>query len=117
MTDRIVTAADIAQAVRVFKRYPNGITRKEAARILGGDRYARDVIAAVVETGAAPVITAKALFGDGQVYRLARNEEEVQAAARNLVSYELSLRRRREGLLAAWEGKGTQQAELFGEVA
>lgn len=114
---RLVTAQDIAYCVRLLKSHPGGLNRQDISRYFGGDRHARDVIAAAVETGAAPIITAKAVYGDQQVYRLARNDEEVQAAARQLASYEASLRRRREGLLKAWRGEGERQAELFEDVA
>jgi hypothetical protein len=110
-----ITDADAHHAVELLKRYESGLTRADLVKFFGGDRRARDIMAAVVERSiAAVIVTESPYHGNALVYRLARSLEEVEREERRLRAYELSARRRREGLRPAFErGPATPQATLF----
>lgn len=112
-----VTDAEVRQALSLLKRFPSGLTRQELGKTFRSDRRGREVMAALVERGLAPVINAQADYGDGKVYRLARTAEEVQDAVATLTSYRRSLDRRIRGLEQAWaDGGGPKQPDLFQEA-
>lgn len=101
-----ITDAEVQHAVNALKRYPNGLTRADLERVFGSDRRGRAIMAALTERGTAPVITTDSTYGDGKVYRLARNEAEIQQAIATLRSYRDSLDKRITGLQKAWAGDG-----------
>lgn len=112
-----VTDAEVRQALSILKRFPSGLTRQELAKSFQSDRRARDVMAALAERGVAPVINTKSDHSDQRVYRLARNQQEVQEAVNNLKAYRSSLDRRIRGLEQAWAtGGGAAQPDLFQEA-
>lgn len=110
-----ITDADAHHAVELLKRYETGLTRADLERLFGSDRRGRDVMAALAERGIAAVVVVESPYhGTALVYRLARTIEEVEREERRLRSYELSARRRREGLRLAFErGPSTPQSTLF----
>jgi hypothetical protein len=109
-----ISDAETSHALALLQRYPSGLTRADLSRYFQSDRRGRDVMAALCERGIAPVITAPSRVGDGKVYRLARNVDEVRAAAHQLRSYIRSLERRVTGLELAWDrGAQAPQPDLF----
>jgi len=110
-----ITDAEAHAAVSYLKRYPSGLSRADLERLFGSDRRGRDVMAAVVERSIAAVIVVDSPYhGTAKVYRLATSIEEVELEERRLLAYELSARRRREGLRPAFtRGPSTPQAALF----
>lgn len=110
-----VTDAEVHHALSVLRKYPNGLTRADLERVFGSDRRGRDIMAALNERAIAAVINVDSTLYGQRVYRLARDIDEVEAASANLRAYELSLRRRREGLERAFlNGGGAPQPDLFG---
>lgn len=112
----VITDAELHHAHGVLKRYQSGLTRADLGRYFGSDRKGRDLMAALAERGIAPVVNVPADYGDQRVYRLARNEQEVDEAARLLRSYIRTLEKRVNGLQAAWDGTGQRQDALFQEA-
>ena len=114
-----ITDAETNHALRLLKQYPSGLTRADLAKYFSSDRRGRQIMAALTERGVAPVITTDSDHNsDQKVYRLARNEKEVQQAVATLRSYRDSLDQRITGLQKAWEGDGSPVQpdvfELFG---
>lgn len=110
-----ITDAEAHAAVSYLERYPSGLSRADLERLFGSDRRGRDVMAAVVERAIAAVIVVDSPYhGGSKVYRLATSIEEIEQEERRLLAYELSARRRREGLRPAFtRGPSTPQASLF----
>ena len=110
-----VTDAETHHALEALRTHTSGLTRADLVRLFGSDRRGRDVIAALVERRIAAVVVLPNPFAEREkVYRLARTIEEVEAEERRLHAYELSTRRRREGLRPAFErGPEAPQAPLF----
>lgn len=104
-----VADAEVGHLSDALARYPNGLTRKDLARLFGGDRRGRAVVSAAVERGELAIVRADG--ASGPVYRLARSIEEVTREAANLASYAESLDRRRRGLLAAWQAGGAARRQ------
>ena len=80
------------------------------SRLFGSDRRARAIISAAVERGELAIIRAEGIDGSN-VYRLAKDIDEINREADNLASYEHSLAKRRRGLLEAWHAGGTARRQ------
>jgi len=112
----VITDAELHHAHTILKRYPSGLTRADLARYFQSDRKGRDLMAALAERGIAPVVNVPADYSDTRVYRLARTEQEIHEATRQLRSYIRNLQKRVDGLQAAWDGTGQRQDTLFQEA-
>ena len=112
----VITDAELHHAHTILKRYPSGLSRADLARYFQSDRKGRDIMAALAERGIAPVVNVPADYSDARVYRLARTEQEIQEATRQLRAYIRSLEKRVAGLEDAWDGTGQRQDTLFQEA-
>lgn len=112
----VITDAELHHAHTILKRYPSGLSRADLARYFQSDRKGRDLMAALAERGIAPVVNVPSDYSDQRVYRLARTEQEVHEATRQLRSYIRNLQKRVDGLQAAWDGTGQRQDALFQEA-
>lgn len=112
----VITDAELHHAHSVLKRYPSGLSRTDLARYFQSDRKGRDLMAALAERGIAPVVNVQSDYSDTRVYRLARTEDEVRDATRQLRAYIRSLEKRVAGLENAWNGAGQRQDALFQEA-
>lgn len=108
-----VTDHEVHEAARLLRQHPSGIRRAEFENALGGDRRARKIIAELASRGIACVINVEEV-GFGNVYRVARTEEERDAEVRRLDAYIGSLERRRDGVKRAPIGSAREpQKALF----
>ncbi len=112
----VITDAELHHAHSILKRYPSGLSRADLARYFQSDRKGRDLMAALAERGIAPVVNVPSDYSDQRVYRLARNEAEVQEEIRKRKAYIRSLEVSVRGLQAAWDGTGQSQGALFQEA-
>lgn len=104
-----VTDAEIHHLQTALTNYPSGLTRADLERLFGSDRRGRAIVSAAVERGELAIIRAEGI--NGQVYRLARDVDEINREADNLASYARSLDRRRNGLMQAWQAGGTSRRQ------
>ena len=107
-----VTDAEISILADFLRRFPSGLKRKgDLARLFQSDRRGRLVIAAAVERGELCIIYDR----DSEVYRVARDIDEVTCEVDRLTSYSRQLARRARGAMNAWQAGGVarRQPDLF----
>ena len=107
-----VTPVETARAINELQRAGrSGIPRNELARLFGSDRRGRLVMAAIAERGLAAVVTVPNPHGEGQVYRLAQSDAELQQELAQLSSRITRLHKRMAGLQRAWEAGGVRKEQ------